>query len=376
MLLSNPFRPDPRVLREARWLIGSGIAVNLIAWDREEGRSGRALEDDVAVTRVGPECPFRAPGKVLMRLPRFWARTLFASKGMKFDVVHSHDLDTLPLGIVISKVRGVPIIYDSHEMYASMIRSEVGVVSRLVRLLEIVLSRRADRVITVNENLAGLFSVRRKDPARIVTNSPDTSVLKDANATEIRRKYNLKGFVVSYLGSLEPGRFVEEMMTSFDPNGDMSLIIGGTGTLERVVEKKALENPAIRFVRSVHTDEALRLTLASDLVVAMMDPQNENYRKGTTTKVLDAMACGRSVVTAEGLDIARMVTEAGCGFVIAYDQKAFYETLAKAKKSQRLLAEMGQKGRQYYEKHWPWEKSRNELVTVYESLVGPIHRGP
>jgi glycosyltransferase involved in cell wall biosynthesis len=35
MLLSNAFRPDPRVLKEARSLAGAGYEVTVIAWDRE-----------------------------------------------------------------------------------------------------------------------------------------------------------------------------------------------------------------------------------------------------------------------------------------------------------------------------------------------------
>ena len=35
MLLSNAFRPDPRVLKEARSLAEAGYEVTVIAWDRE-----------------------------------------------------------------------------------------------------------------------------------------------------------------------------------------------------------------------------------------------------------------------------------------------------------------------------------------------------
>ena len=35
MLLSNAFRPDPRVLKEARSLAQAGYDLTVIAWDRE-----------------------------------------------------------------------------------------------------------------------------------------------------------------------------------------------------------------------------------------------------------------------------------------------------------------------------------------------------
>jgi len=35
MLLSNPFRPDPRVLKEAESLQATGYNVTILCWDRQ-----------------------------------------------------------------------------------------------------------------------------------------------------------------------------------------------------------------------------------------------------------------------------------------------------------------------------------------------------
>src|SRR4030043_2096082 len=106
MLLSNPYRPDPRVLIEARALILEGIDVNLVAWDREQTWPKRATEDGIQVLRLGPKCPPREAAKKLLRLPRFWLGALKARKRINLDVVHSHDFDTLPLGRLISRLSG------------------------------------------------------------------------------------------------------------------------------------------------------------------------------------------------------------------------------------------------------------------------------
>ena len=368
MLLTYPYRPDPRVFREARALIRHGINVRLIAWDREGGLPVHAEENGVDVTRIGPRCPYRSAGKVISRLPIFWLNALRASRRMGFDIIHCHDFDTLPLGLLISKLRRTPVIYDAHELYSEMVRKDVGPVADLIWRAESWLAKKPEELITVNEKLAEELSVGRKNKARIVRNSPDTGILEGLDAMQIRERHNLRGFVVSYLGSLEPGRFVEELVSSVGPTDRITLALGGNGTLRPVAEKASLHNPAIKFLGTLDTDEALRVTWASDLVAAMLDPTNPNYKASTPVKVLDAMACGRPVVTSQGLDISKRIEEVGCGFVIPYDKASFRETLLKAAASPKALEQMGKKGLAYYKKELSWETSRDELLKAHRAL--------
>ena len=369
MLLSNPHRPDPRILLEARALRSAGYGVHLIAWDREASRAPEDDEDGIHVIRLGPKCPYRSAGRVLTRLPRFWMRVLRASKGMRFDVVHAHDFDTLPLGMAISKLSGKPLLYDAHELYAKMIENEVGPLSRIIWMWERRCARRADAVITVSNALASELSVGRKQRATVVATSQDPSVIDGADVQEIRETYGLKGFVVSYLGSLEPGRFVEEFITSFKPEDKITLLVGGSGTLEPLVANEARNNHALKFIGTVSADDALKLTWASDLVLAMMDPSNPHNVIGTPGKIINAMAVGRPMVTTKGLDIAKKVEDAGCGIVIPYSRSAFVEAVLKVAADARTLTGMGRKGRELYDKEYPWTRSKDELLKVYQSLI-------
>ena len=229
----------------------------------------------------------------------------------------------------------------------------------------------AEEVITVSDALAAELSVGRTEKARVVATSQDPSVVKGADVQKIKDKYGLKGFVVSYLGSLEPGRFIEEFMSSFKPEDKVTLLIGGSGTLEPQVVKEAQRNPALKFIGTVDADEALRLTWASDLVLAMMDSSNPNNVVGTPGKIINAMAVGRPMVTTRGLDIAKRVEGAGCGIVIPYSRPAFIEAVLKAAADPKALADMGRKGLELYQKDYSWNKARDALLTAYRDLGRP-----
>jgi glycosyltransferase involved in cell wall biosynthesis len=205
--------------------------------------------------------------------------------------------------------------------------------------------------------------------ATVVATSQDPSVIDGADVREIREKYGLKGFVVSYLGSLEPGRFVEEFITSFKPEDNITLLIGGSGTLEPLVAKEARNNQALKFIGTVGADDALKLTWASDLVLAMMDPSNPNNVIGTPGKIINALAVGRPMVTTKGLNIAKKVEDAGCGVVIPYSRSAFVEAVLKVAADPRTLTSMGRKGRELYDKEYSWTLSKGELLKVYQALI-------
>jgi glycosyltransferase involved in cell wall biosynthesis len=371
MLLSNPHRPDPRVLLEARALKEEGYEVNLIAWDREQTRPVEIDEGPIHVLRVGPRCPQRDAKRMLTRLPRFWLRALRASRRIKFDVVHAHDLDTLPLGLVISRLSGKPLLYDAHELYAKMVENEVGPASRPIWMLERRLARRPEALITVSEAIAKELSRGRKDPVGIVTTTQDPSTVEREDRQAIRTRHGLSGFVVSYLGALEPGRMVEELVSSFSTDDGVMVAIAGDGTLKPAVVKEASSNPVVKYLGVVDSDEALSITWASDLVLAMMDPSNPNNVIGTPGKVINALALGRPVVTSKGVQIAERIREAGCGLIAAHTKKAMIEAVMMARADPRALAEMGRKGKVLYAREYSWNASKDALLKAYQALVRP-----
>ena len=52
MTLSNPFKVDPRVYKEALTLVNSGYEVTILAWDREGTHPLREIVDGIKVERI------------------------------------------------------------------------------------------------------------------------------------------------------------------------------------------------------------------------------------------------------------------------------------------------------------------------------------
>src|SRR5262249_43998197 len=122
MLLTNAYDPDPRVRQEALSLLNMGTRVELLAWDRDLKSPAVECVEGVDVRRVflasthgrGPAQIFWYAWLYLKFLWRAW-RT-------PFDAVHCHDLDTLPIGYALGRLKRKPVVYDAHESFPDMLQ--------------------------------------------------------------------------------------------------------------------------------------------------------------------------------------------------------------------------------------------------------------
>src|SRR6187431_884148 len=98
MLLTNAYDPDPRVRQEALSLIAMGCRVRLLAWDRDRKAAASESIEGVEVERVFVKSRHgRGPTQILFYV-WVYAKIFWRGYQTKFDAVHCHDLDTLPVG--------------------------------------------------------------------------------------------------------------------------------------------------------------------------------------------------------------------------------------------------------------------------------------
>ena len=152
MLLTNAYDPDPRVRQEALALIRMGCRVRLLAWDRDLKSPRFECMEGVEVERVFLPSEHRRGNTQLFFYAWLYLKMLWRGWQGSFDVVHCHDLDTLPLGFVLGKLKGKPIVYDAHESFPDMLEGSVHpTVQRALVWLETFLIRRVNLLITVGE---------------------------------------------------------------------------------------------------------------------------------------------------------------------------------------------------------------------------------
>ncbi|MBI5001393.1 MAG: glycosyltransferase family 4 protein [Euryarchaeota archaeon] len=368
MLLSNPYRPDPRVQREALALVGVGHSVTILSWDREGLRSSHK-DGPVKVVRLGPRAGYTSPLDMVLKLPLFWKRAIWAAARERFDIVHAHDFDTLPLGAAVSWLRGVPLVYDAHERYSDMVAGSLpNIAIRFIEWLEEVLLRKASAFITVNDVFVENY---RKKGARnpvAVMNCQDPV---DAKPSKIREELGIGSrFTVIYIGVLEPERSLAEAIEAFKslPKDEFFLVLGGFGSLSGDLKRRAVGLENVKVLDRVPSEMVIPHTMAADAVLVCFDPRNRNNRDGAPNKLFEAMAAGKPSIVAKGTYAARVAEEEKCGVAIEYGNA---DALANVVKNLRdgKHGDVGAYARRAFSEKYNWGKMRKRLLDAYKLVL-------
>jgi glycosyltransferase involved in cell wall biosynthesis len=320
MLLSNAFGPDPRVHQEARALAQNGYEVSLICWDRDEIAELYEVVDGIYVERVGVRSTH---GRGISQIPFlvcFWLKAFVRGYSRRFDIVHCHDFDTLPLGYALSKLKRKQLVYDAHESYVDMLGNVPSWLKVLIYRSENFFLKRTHLLITVGEVLRQSLESRGAKHTCVVGNWKDPAQFQFASELLKQEKSRLSiengSLVVSFIANLGVERQLPQLLEAVAGTPNCVLIIGGDGPCRGIVEDAAKKYPNIRYLGRVSPAKVPLYTALSDVIFYGFDPQNSNARYSAPNKLFEALASGKAIVTGDFGEIGRVVREERCGIIL------------------------------------------------------------
>lgn len=392
-LISNGYGPDVRVQKEAHTLAAAGYRVTIIAWDRECKFPAHELEDapgalkaalrswpgrvsgdwpPVAVTRIQIPAGYRTGRRLLIQIPRYWQGALHELRRAQPDVVHAHDLDTLPAAWWYGAMARVPVVYDAREYYPGMVRANVGrSISAALETLEQALAPRATAVLTVGTRLeARLTAMGAK-----VTVIPNTQGLYDQDWVD-QARWSVRGelsvpdgaLLTVYIGQLTPDRLLSPVLDAVPRLPDVWLAVGGTGPRAEEVRGAAESCERVRVLGQVELARVAAFVAASDVVYYGLNASDPNAYYFMPNLAFFALAIGRPLMVTPVGEIAEFVRRKRCGVVMEA------ATGAAALDALRLLSEDGfrsglaQRARSLGEGRYNWTHTASDLLGVYECL--------
>lgn len=360
MLVTNGFRPDPRVAKEAAALVSDGYDVTVLAWDRENKYPDRGEHLGAHIERVRTGWAGSMLSFALF-YPLFFLRALLAGLRRDPDIVHSHDFDTLPVGALIAWLRQVPLVFDAHENYAQMVAIDLpGWAPRLIERLEGILTRRAELVITVSEVHAAHMRPHARHGVVLVENCidvPDRPVPEFAD----------RDLVLLYVGTLEPMRYIVETIQASKSLEGCVYKVAGWGRLEEAVRREA-DGSKVQFLGFLRHADMLREMAACDVVLCLLDPANRNYVGNSPTKIYEAMAVGVPVLTTGGTTSGELVARTGCGLVIDWSEEGYRRAIERFRDPAQRRA-WGLAGRAAAEREYNWGNMKRRLLDGYRRAL-------
>jgi glycosyltransferase involved in cell wall biosynthesis len=370
MTLANPFTHDPRVYNEAKSLVDAGHSVTVLAWDNKKEQQHEEIKDGINIVRSYNTKFMDLLPYDIFRLHFWWRKgykdALNLCEKNSFDVVHSHDLSSLPIGIKLKKKLNLPLIYDAHEIWGYMITKDLPkwwanwYLSKEKKLVQ-----HPTRIITVNELLRRYF--------RGITNKPIAIVMNCKHLQE--RKYEPAKndeFTLLYIGTLSKSRFLLEIIDVVKEILGVCFVIAGSGKpgYVKALQDKRLKIQNIDFIGRIPMKDVLSLTKKSNVVICLFDPNDKNNQVGLPNKVFEAAVCGRPMIVTEGLYYEKLVVEKEkFGLGVQNTRESIRDVIITLKNNHMLCEKLGKNGLKAAMREYNWERQEEKLLKVYEGLA-------
>lgn len=380
MLLSNPYHPDDRVRQEAIALSQAGYQVTLLAWDRDCALPEIEEADGFTVRRARIGAGYNQNAKQIVNIGRLWGWFHQQLRSMRPDVVHCHDLDTLPAGVRYRlSTRSCRLVFDAHECYRIMKQSESGLALRTAILLcERFMVPRAQLIISPCQ-ATGEYYRDMSGRHLVVVGNWKTAADFDppqARLDELAEKLGIGNrLVVVYIGSLASDRLVTPLVEAARQRPDVFLILGGRGGQADTLRKLADGANNIHFPGFIHPRDVPTYTALSHLVFYGFDRRNPFAPYNAPNKLYEAIAAGRGILASDiGGELSAVIRETGCGVLLPEtDTPSILRALDELANPAAREA-LQDRARHAYRSGYSWCTSRSRLLTAYEELLTPRTR--
>lgn len=313
-----------------------------------------------------------------------WAATLaWILLDTDYDVYHFHDVELLPIGVILGLLTDAVVIYDVHENVEDVLahkplfpRPVRPFVASAVSLLERTLARFVDGIVAASPDIAERFE--GYEEVTTVTNYPrrtwaEETDLDEGGATadgEVR-------FV--YCGLLSAERGILTLIDAIDRvpgEYDVSLSLGGkyaSPEIEERIERRAAESDRVELVGWQPTlADVIDLFRESDVGLLCFHPDpNKTNAVHRSNKLFQYMAAGLPIVVSDVGDWRRLVEEVGCGVAVdPEDPDAIATAMARLASDPDRRFRFGRNGHEAALARFNWDAQCEELLGVYERLTG------
>lgn len=318
MPLWNSFKNDARVLKEAETLQEGGFRVIVFALEGDSTLKKReVLSSGVEVRRLwsgGQRAPhgfvndtqvprWKRAGRILKRCGAQIVM-LFSIARQRPDIVHAHDVNTLPLGYLAARLCRARIVYDAHEFATE--REGYKRLRRLIGMIERYVTPRLDGMISTSDLNAKAYARRFKIPRpTVLANMPRYSaVAKAATSDGLRGQLDIPSDqpIILYQGGLQPGRGLFLLVDAMAKVDAAVCVIMGDGRLkDQLVAKREARglHRRIRFHAPVPLAELPKFTASADIGVHPLENSCANHRWASPNKLYEYVHAGLPVVASD-----------------------------------------------------------------------------
>ena len=293
----------------------------------------------------------------------------------KTDVLVANDLDTLLPNYLISKLKGVNLVYDSHELFCEVPELQSNPTKKnLWKRLEKWIFPKLKNVFTVNKSIAKIYSEEYNVGVKVVRNVP---LLSNQNKVERLSKSDLglekdKKIIVLQGAGINIDRGAEEAVLAMQYVDNAILLIIGSGDVITVLKQMVLDlklSAKVIFMGKVPFIKLMQYTYLADLGLTLDKDTNINYKYSLPNKLFDYIHAGVPVLASDLIEIKSIINEYEIGDTINnHDPKHIAEKINSILKDETKLTEW-KKNTKIAAAKLNWELEEQQLIAVYKQFL-------
>jgi glycosyltransferase involved in cell wall biosynthesis len=283
----------------------------------------------------------------------------------------SVDLDTLAAGYLVSKLRNIPLLYDSHEYFTEVPELvDRRRVKRTWERIEGMIVPRLRAGIAVSDSIAAVYREKYGVDFRTIRNVPVS--MEPGAFPELRDTYP-SAYKLIYQGALNRGRGIELMIEAMRYIPDTMLFVVGDGdirtALQQMVHRLKLTD-RVAFPGRIPPGRLAGLTAQCDLGFSLEEDLGLNYRMALPNKIFDYIQARVPVLCSDLPEMASLVEEYGVGEVCRERSPQAIagqvrEMLKDVEKRNRWKEQLDNAARELC-----WEREEQKLLVLVDELLG------
>ncbi len=208
----------------------------------------------------------------------------------RFDVVCSCDLDTLPAGVLASKLKRKKVVYDAHEYFPE----SPELIGKSFKqsawyLLEKVCVPNVDALYTVTPSIAQIFNKKYHSDCRVIRNLPFKNKAFVSGRAAAQPTYLL------YQGAVNIGRGLNEMLLVMLKVDDIPFYIAGDGDemqhVSSSIQKLKLQHK-VKLLGKQTPDKLAEITKQAYIGVNLLENRGLSYYYSLGNKTFDYIHAG------------------------------------------------------------------------------------
>ena len=297
------------------------------------------------------------------------------------DIVHAHDLYTLPAALLLKKKYGCKVVYDAHEIETARASKIPEGGEQYVDDLELDCLEHVDALVTVSYTIADFYAQRFDGPhPTVVMNAPEVSLTNEQAREQGKDIRSLLGLgeevpLLVYTGGIQrENRGLDKVAQALTELPDVHLVTVGP---RHHINDEWLRNHAevnkvsdrIHLVDAVPADEVGGVISSADCAIIPIQGVTLSYQLAMPNKLFEAATAQMPIVVSDLPDMRAFVEELGIGRAISENSpKGIAETVKIVLNNKTDYA-----GRRDYaqimHKQYSWSAQVERLLHLYQDLT-------